>query len=87
MLAVKVESYRAVSSCIADYNPFAIEHLTFSESPKQLHAKETSGRLGFRDWRRIQGRVPPLELYAFNKDRGEAIKEFLADFLIYTTIF
>jgi len=23
---------------------------------------------------------PPLELYAFNEDRGEAIREFLADF-------
>jgi len=84
MLAVKTESYREMPPYIANDTslaPFAIEHLSFSESPNSNYTlkKPLIALVSTVDGE-YKVEYPKLELYAFNEDKEEAIGEFLADF-------
>jgi len=63
------------------YKPFVIEHLTLSESTNANYAlRKPLVVLVSKIDGEYKVEYPPLELYAFNEDRGEAIREFLAEF-------
>ena len=83
MPVAKLESYQDSVPYVVDSTPAlsVIEHMTFSQStngnyvlkrPMTALVSKTSGE--------YKVEYPPLELYAFSKDKNEAIREFMGDF-------
>jgi len=84
MLAAGVEAYQEGALYVSEGAPH------YSPEPERLEFTDLAGAgyalkrplvaMVSRDGGEYKVEYPPLELYAFSEDRGEAVREFVADF-------